>query len=204
MAGTTFANTMMNTLQRLATTKDINEFFLDSETFPQEEREAAKLLSRALRNCQSATRKDQHMRDLLLYDALVIARWEMEIISDDLFSQEHAFKFSTGLGTIPGHAETFTGTEDIPTWIGRLHEEDRHRTLQAFENHVSDRTGQIPYDCEYRMRMIDGTYRRFRSVAFTMRSPSGKPLRVHGAIEDITSRKHQQNMLESIMRLMSI
>jgi diguanylate cyclase (GGDEF)-like protein/PAS domain S-box-containing protein len=49
-------------------------------------------------------------------------------------------------------------------------------------------TGQ-PYDAEYRVRMVDGSYRWFRAQAAARRDEHGEVVRWYGTLEDIHDRK---------------
>ena len=84
----------------------------------------------------------------------------------------------------------FSGEKDFPntfsSWSERLHPEDKARTLNALNAYLNDHTGKTSYDLNYRLRLKNGDYRYFRAFAVTLRDRAGVPLRVVGALEDIT------------------
>jgi PAS domain S-box-containing protein len=70
-------------------------------------------------------------------------------------------------------------------WIGRLHPQDRDRTVRYLQDAVSRATEQVSY--QYRIiRPSDGQVRWLATDARIERSPDGKPLRFVGAHIDIT------------------
>ncbi|XLM21977.1 methyl-accepting chemotaxis protein, partial [Chromobacterium piscinae] len=77
----------------------------------------------------------------------------------------------------------------LESWSNRLHPEDKQAVLNAFAAHLSDRSGQTPYDLEYRLQCKNGEYHWFRARGQTRRAPDGTPLRVVGALIDIDAEK---------------
>jgi PAS domain S-box-containing protein len=70
-------------------------------------------------------------------------------------------------------------------WIGRLHPQDRDRTVRYLQDAVSGGAEQVSY--QYRIvRPSDGQVRWLATDAWIERSPDGKPLRFVGAHIDIT------------------
>ena len=61
-----------------------------------------------------------------------------------------------------------------------------------FTAHLTDRTGRTPYDVEYRLRCKDGSFRWFRARGQTKRAADGTPLRVVGALADISLQKQEE------------
>lgn len=70
-------------------------------------------------------------------------------------------------------------------WSG-LHPDDLDATMVAVTNHLER---GVPYDLEFRLRTKAGQYRWFRSCGQSVRSASGKAVRMAGSITDITDRK---------------
>ncbi|WP_164557747.1 PAS domain S-box protein [Massilia atriviolacea] len=82
-----------------------------------------------------------------------------------------------------------------------IHDDDRARVLATLNAYV-DSTDQ-PYECQYRMRCKNGTWRwiRARAMAVT-RDAEGHPLRTIGTHTDITRAKaDEQTLLEANARL---
>ncbi len=76
----------------------------------------------------------------------------------------------------------------LQEFVERLHPEDKDRVQKAFDDHVQ---GFEPvYDCEYRAKMPSGDWRWFWSRGKVIqRDGDGNPLRVAGALADVTARR---------------
>lgn len=64
-----------------------------------------------------------------------------------------------------------------------LHPDDVHLVELAFQSHLE---GGAPLDLQYRIRHVDGTYRRVRCRAQTVLDNAGVPMRLTGAVRDIS------------------
>jgi len=71
-------------------------------------------------------------------------------------------------------------------WIAGLHPDDLPPTQQSWLRSVS--SGD-PFDTEYRLRLIDGSYRWFRARATARRDKDGLIFRWYGTLEDIHESK---------------
>jgi len=95
----------------------------------------------------------------------------------------------------------FTDESDFPnilsSWSDRLHPEDKERTINAFAAHLNDHTGRTKYDLTNRIMLKNGDYRVFRAFGQTMRDSNGVPVRVAGALEDITDKSRMKEELET-------
>ena len=135
------------------------------------------------------------MKYKLTSDALNIALWDMDVISEDPVNPSNKFKWSQELRLMLG----FTNERDFPnllhSWSDRLHPEDKERSLRAFAAHIMDHSGQTPYDIEYRLMTKNGEYRDYRAFGATLRDSDGVPLRVAGALQDITEKKRMDKQI---------
>ena len=126
----------------------------------------------------------------LAVKATKIGLWDMEIVKDDPVNPENNFNWSHEFRNMLG----FTDENDFPnklrSWSDRLHPEDKKRTLDAFEMHLLDATGETPFDIEYRLLRKDGEYAYFRASGETIRDEKGNPISVAGALLDITDVKN--------------
>ena len=122
--------------------------------------------------------------------ATKIGLWDMEVIEGDPINPKNPFIWSDEFRSMLG----FTDENDFPnllnSWSDRLHPEDKSRTLNSFAKHLLDKTGQTPYDIEYKLKKKDGEYAYFRASGETIRDAKGTPLRVAGALMDITETKN--------------
>jgi len=73
-----------------------------------------------------------------------------------------------------------------------IHPEDMPAQKEAFRRCLD---GQAPYDVEFRVRMKNGEYRWFRSRGACERDANGRPMRVSGALQDVTERREYQTAL---------
>ena len=141
------------------------------------------------------------MKYTLTRDALGIGLWDMEIVNDDPVKSESKILYSREFCQMLG----FTDDTDFPnvlgSWSDRLHPDDKDKALEAFAAHICDRSGDTPFDIEYRLMHKNGTYRTYSALGSTQRGKDGTPLRVAGALEDITEKKQLMtdltNALES-------
>ena len=74
-----------------------------------------------------------------------------------------------------------------------LHPDDRARVKAAIAAHMRDAE---PYDCEYRMRLRDGSYRWFRGRGSATRDTIGRAIRLSGSVIDI----HERRLAEIALR----
>ncbi|MCL2053698.1 MAG: ATP-binding protein [Oscillospiraceae bacterium] len=129
------------------------------------------------------------MKYKLTSDALGIALWDMDIDEGVPINKNTKFNWSKEFRNMLG----FSGEQDFPnilsSWSDRLHPEDKARVLETFKAHISDKSGTTPYDVENRLMMKSGEYRYFHAFGTTLRDSHGTPLRVAGALEDITEQK---------------
>jgi PAS domain S-box-containing protein len=135
------------------------------------------------------------MKYKMTSDVLGIGLWDMEVVRDDPVNAANTFTWSPEFRGMLG----FGGEEEFPnvlgSWSGRLHPDDRERTLAAFAAHIGDHTGKTPYDVEYRLMMKSGEYRWFRAFGATLRDGGGAPLRAAGALEDISEKKDMEQTI---------
>jgi diguanylate cyclase (GGDEF)-like protein/PAS domain S-box-containing protein len=72
-------------------------------------------------------------------------------------------------------------------WTDRVHEDDRHVLDEALDLHLK---GETPhFECEYRMRQHDGTYRWMYARGVALRDRDGSPIRIAGSQTDIQERR---------------
>jgi PAS domain S-box-containing protein len=134
--------------------------------------------------------------DLMKYKltsrALGIAHWDMVLTNEDPLSPENITTYSDEFRAMLG----FSGEEDFPnllsSWGNQLAPEDFNWVLRAFLDHLNDRTGKTPFDLEYPLLLKNGETRYFHAFGSTVRDKYGGPVRIAGAMEDITERKRQE------------
>ena len=179
----------LNELERLVKASETGDFrVILSEAFRSgNESKAAGLINKALGNYRKAIEYDL-MKYKLTSDALSIALWDMDIVVEDPVSPSNKFTWSKEFRQMLGFKDENDFPNLLSSWSNRLHPDDKERTLDAFAAHITDMSGKTPYDIEYRLLMNNGEYRHFHAYGNTLRNPAGIPLRVAGALLDITER----------------
>ena len=191
---------LLNELKRLAGASEINDFniALDIDRLPPEEQETARLFGRIFNRYKAATEYDL-MKYRLASDALGIAHWDMDVVDGDPVNPNNRFTWSPEFRQMIG----FTDEKDFPnilsSWSDRLPPDEKNRVLGAFEAHLNDFTGKTPFNIEYRLMVKSGEIRHFHAFGETLRDKNGAPLRVAGALEDITGSVRQQEILANIL-----
>ena len=145
---------------------------------------------------------ESRTRELMLETLLVrfdLARemlqdglWDLEVVAGDPVNPKNAFWWSDQFRRLLGYQNVQEFPDVLDSWASKLHPDDAQRTVDAFTAHLTDRTGRTPYDLEYRLLCKDGEYRWFRARGQTKRAADGTPLRVVGALSDLTLQKHEE------------
>lgn len=78
----------------------------------------------------------------------------------------------------------------IEEWEQRLHPDDRERVIAANKAHIDGLTPH--YQCEYRLRHKDGSYRWILARGVALRDANGVTYRIAGSHVDITDRKRAE------------
>jgi PAS domain S-box-containing protein len=88
-------------------------------------------------------------------------------------------------------------------WVTRVHADDLEAVVASFGEAVAAR--RPLHSSEYRFRRADGTYAYVLDRVLVQYGSDGTPVRVFGAMTDITARKHAEEALrQSQQRLQSI
>ncbi len=111
--------------------------------------------------------------------------WEWDLCSQRMY-------YSPRWAQIMGLLES--SLEGTPAeWFERVHPRDADLLRQEISSHLS---GQVPhFECEFRILHSDGAYRWVLSRGMMRMGDDGKPDRMAGSLEDITSRKRAEEHL---------
>ncbi len=82
----------------------------------------------------------------------------------------------------------------ITWWHDRIHPNDKHRIISDIHNAIDN--GQQAWSNEYRFCRADGSYAYIFDRAYVVHNDTGKPVRVIGAMMDISERKRVQEQLQ--------
>ncbi|MCL2294856.1 MAG: PAS domain-containing protein [Spirochaetes bacterium] len=117
-----------------------------------------------------------------------IGLWDMEMVSGDPSDPNNEFTFSDEFRRLLGFNDETDFPNKFKSQVDCMHPQDRAHVLEVFRKHVLDRTGQSPYDLEYRMIKKNGEIGYFRDVGETTRDTDGNPLHTAGALMDVTEK----------------
>ncbi len=125
------------------------------------------------------------------FDAVALAGWDWDVASDRVtWSAQLAARHGLTPDAAPRSAH------DV---VAMVHPEDVARVGAKISGALSsgDR-----YECEFRMRRTDGTYRWVLAIARVVRDEAGRPVRMVGVDFDVTdSRRAQEEVREAERRL---
>jgi PAS domain S-box-containing protein len=107
--------------------------------------------------------------------------WDWDVESNEFFASG-TWKEMLG---IPAREEI---ANDI--WITLLHEEDRNRAIQYFQDFIEGKVDN--YNQQYRLMHRNGEYRWILSKATATRGKNGVARRVSGSHTDISDKKHAE------------
>lgn len=111
-------------------------------------------------------------------DAISDGLWEWNVIQGTVFYSRRAKEM---LGYRDGEFENFEH------WSSALHPDDKARVLKENADHVAGRISQ--YECDYRLRHKDGSYRWIRARGRAVeRDENGIAILIVGSHTDITDR----------------
>ncbi|MGH8220922.1 MAG: PAS domain-containing protein [Steroidobacteraceae bacterium] len=109
--------------------------------------------------------------------------WEYDVASD-------SYWLAPAFLEVCGYGPELVPTREAMKQL--IHPEDVERQQLAFKHCLQ---GAEPYDCEFRVRQSDGHYRWFRSRGICELDSQGQPIRVSGALQDISERREYQRAL---------
>ena len=140
--------------------------------------------------------------------------WDMEVDSSNPVSPKNAFWWSPQFRNLLGFQTESEFPDVLDSWASRLHPDEKQGVLDAFSAHLNDKTGQTPYDIEYRLKCKNNEYHWFRARGKTRRASDGSPLRVVGALAAIDAEKksaelsgessQRQNLEKSLVEIAAI
>ncbi|WP_347157318.1 PAS domain-containing sensor histidine kinase [Pontibacter chitinilyticus] len=115
--------------------------------------------------------------------------WDWNLRSNDIWWNE-------GFKTVFGYKDEEI-EPTIISWEHRIHPEDYLPVKTSIEAAIS--TGQNIWESEYRFRCADGTYKLIHDKGYVLHDHDGTPIRMVGAMEDITEkRQHEQRLFDSL------
>jgi PAS domain S-box-containing protein len=110
------------------------------------------------------------------------AIWDWDMVGNKI-------SFSESFGKLFGHrAGEFDSTMEF--WASAIHPDDHDELMAGLNAFVASR--EEAWSAEYRFRCADGSYAFVFDRAYVVRDVEGKPLRMVGAMQDITESKRAE------------
>ncbi len=135
------------------------------------------------KKAEEALRKSEerfHLATRATNDAV----WDWDLVTNALWWNEN-------LQTLFGYRPEEIAQMEI--WTSRLHPEDKEPIHIAIETAIA--AGEQFWSGEYRFRRGDGTYATVLDRGYIVRGAGGAPVRMIGAMMDITERKQAEEAL---------
>ena len=90
---------------------------------------------------------------------------------------------------------------DASWWDDRIHPEDRQRVISKMNDLM--RSNEPVWQDEYRLLLKDGSYATISDYGYIERDSAGQPIRVIGAMSDITKRKQAEERIQRQLQQLS-
>ena len=129
-----------------------------------------------------------HVNLALLNEAIYSGFWYFDCDENsEIVNANWSHEFRKMLG----YHDTLDFPNKLESWSDLLHPQDKERVMVQLQAAIKDKTNQIKYQVEYRMRMKDNQYRWFRTSAEVIRRLDGSASRIAGIIINIDREKKE-------------
>jgi PAS domain S-box-containing protein len=123
-----------------------------------------------------------------LSNATFDAVWDWDIKNNTL-------QWNEGIKSLFSYDRT-EDTERMDWWINNIHAEDKDRVTKKLEEHIKKHDPN--WHDEYRFRAADGSYKYVLDRGFTVYDDRKNPVRMIGAMQDLTERKNNELVLKQL------
>lgn len=113
------------------------------------------------------------------------AIWDFDLLANEIYRSENFCRLT-------GYQQDQTGSS-LNWWFDKIHPEDQARVKQKLEGQLALKNER--WEDEYRFEYADGSYKLLHDSGIILYS-EGKPVRILGAIRDITAEKQLRKQLE--------
>jgi PAS domain S-box-containing protein len=107
--------------------------------------------------------------------------------------QANTFEWNKGIQGVFGYKKEDVG-KTSNWWFERIHPEDSIRMSVKLYNFLEEKVEK--WQDEYRFACADGTYKYVFDRAFLVKDENGKPIRMIGAMQDVTKQKEEEQRLK--------
>ena len=111
--------------------------------------------------------------------------WDWNLVTDELWWNEN---FSAVFGYDPSEVGAY-----VDSWTSRIHPDDAARISDDVHGAIA--RGERVWTAEYRFRRKDGSYANVFDRGLMLRDATGLPVRMIGAMIDITERKRAERKM---------
>ncbi|SEL00068.1 PAS domain S-box-containing protein [Stigmatella aurantiaca] len=87
-------------------------------------------------------------------------------------------------------------------WYRHIHPDDQERLAQSFQRALAE--GASKWTAEYSLRRANGTWARVLDRSTIQRDAAGKPVRIYGAVVDLSEREEMRTRLALADRMASV
>ncbi len=112
------------------------------------------------------------------------AIWDIDLATKQIYRSETFYELS-------GYSREEI-KPDLDWWFNKVHPKDRERVKNKVQEHIQN--GHEKWEDEYLFLCADGSY-KFLLDSGTILSRNGKPVRILGAIRDLTEKKKLEQQL---------
>ena len=106
--------------------------------------------------------------------------------------EDDSFIWNKGIQGVFGYKKEDVG-KTSKWWFDRIHPEDSLKMSVKLYSFVEQKTEK--WQDEYRFQCADGTYKYVFDRGFLVKDTDGKPIRMIGAIQDVTKQKEEEQRL---------
>ena len=129
-----------------------------------------------------------HVNLTLLNEAIYSGFWYFDCDENsEIVNANWSHEFRKMLG----YHDTLDFPNKLESWSDLLHPQDKERVMVQLQAAIKDKTNQIKYQVEYRMRMKDNQYQWFRASAEVIRRLDGSASRIAGIFINIDGEKKE-------------
>lgn len=116
--------------------------------------------------------------------------WDWDLVTDEVWWNKNFYKAF--------NYEPENGVPALAEWSQKLHAEDREKVVQRIKS--IRYTGIESWNDEFRYYSSNGEWGTAQDRAYVLKDESGKPVRVIGAIQDISARKKAEQEIANSER----